>query len=96
MGCYIPALYELQKLNRVHQEQCAIIEEALANGESRAEVPIIWSVSPYSPIDMDITGDSSNALNRDMARYYGLEEIVGIAAPRKAFNGLQGFQILES
>ena len=55
-----------------------MIEAALDRGETAVEVPILWSISPYLPFDLELRSSPSNWKNHFFARYYGLEEVTGI------------------
>lgn len=58
-----------------------IIQSCVANGETKAEIKMIYPATKYSPIYdlkyIDVE-DSTSWPNYSMALYYGLEEIIGV------------------
>lgn len=77
-GAYVNGIVRIRAMYDFHQTRIEAIETAVLNGEKSVEVSAIASDSTYSVFDPigDLNWDSSAWPNADIARYYGIDEIV--------------------
>lgn len=78
LATYFNAFYELKNVDSEFSSRVAIIDSAIAAGETSVEVPNIYGPSGYScyKASGDLNADSSKWPNIAIAEYYGLDEIV--------------------
>lgn len=78
ISTYINVFFELKNINVSYTERISIIETAISSGKDVVEIPSIYGVSGYScyGIHGDLNDDSKQWPNKDIAKYYGIQEIV--------------------
>ena len=75
---YINAYYEIKNVYSAYNDRVAIIENAIASGETSVEIPTIRGSSGYSCYSPggDLCIDSSVWPNTSIASYFDVNEII--------------------